>query len=371
MLALLAATALAATPPTGSPAAWDRITEAARVESHTPGVAVALIENGTVVYTHAFGQAAADRPLHRDTIMYGASITKAVFSSYVMMLVDEGKLTLDAPIASLLPKPLPEYDKYKDLADDPRWAKITPRMLLTHSSGFANFRFLEPDGKLHIHFEPGARYAYSGEGINLLQFAIETGLGVSVGAELKRRIFDPLGMTRTSLTWRPDFAPDFADGMNADGRWLPHDQRGSVRAAGSMDTTVDDLSMWVAAVVGGRLLSPKARAEMLRGQLALAGAHQFPTFPEGPNADRDRFHAMAALGWIAFEGPQGKGFYKGGHDDQTDNALVCLEAGRRCLLILTNSGVGARMFPTLTASFLGDAGVPWGWEYNPVLALKP
>lgn len=367
MIALLAALLLASP----KPAQIDRLVETARVESRTPGVAVALIEDGKVAYVRAFGQAAADRPLHETTVMYGASITKAVFASYVMMLVDEGKLNLDAPVATLLPKPLPEYDKYKDLADDPRWGKVTPRMLLTHSSGFANFRFLEPDGKLHIHFEPGARYAYSGEGINLLQFAIETGLGLNVGAELKRRIFDPLGMTRTSLTWRTDFAPDFADGMNEEGKWLPHDQRGSVRAAGSMDTTVEDLSKWVAAVIGGRLLPAKAQAEMVRGGLALSGAHQFPTFPEGPNADRDRAHAMAALGWIAFEGPQGKGFYKGGHDDQTDNSLVCLERGRRCILILTNSGVGARMFPMLVKALLGETGAPWGWEYNPVRPLKP
>ena len=79
-----------------------------------------------------------------------------------------------------------KYGRYQDLADDPRWKKITPRMYLTHSTGFNNFWFMEPDFKLHIHFDPGTRFSYSGEGIVLLQFVIEhgrtsQGLGVDVG----------------------------------------------------------------------------------------------------------------------------------------------------------------------------------------------
>lgn len=60
-------------------------------------------------------------------------------------------------------------------------------MVLTHSTGFANFAYLEPDEKLRIHFEPDSRYAYSGEGIILLQFAIEKGQGLDLGAEMQRR----------------------------------------------------------------------------------------------------------------------------------------------------------------------------------------
>ena len=77
--------------------------------------------------------------------MYGASLTKAVFAYTVMQLVEEGRIDLDRPIADYLPKPLPEYgnlDAYGnwgDLAGDERWRRITPRILLTHSAGFANF----------------------------------------------------------------------------------------------------------------------------------------------------------------------------------------------------------------------------------------
>ncbi len=128
------------------------------------------------------------------------------------------------------------YGNWGDLAGDDRWRAITPRMVLNHATGFANFAYLEPDEKLHIHFTPGTRYAYSGEGISLLQFGIEQGLGLDVEAELQRRFFRPLGMTRTSLIWQPAFAPNIADGWDEQGKVEPHDERSRVRAAGSMDT---------------------------------------------------------------------------------------------------------------------------------------
>ena len=168
-----------------------------------------------------------------------------------MQLVDQGRLDLDAPLASYLAKPLPSYgpdpvfpDKYgpyKDLASDPRWRKITARMCLTHSTGFSNFWFIEPDQKLRIHFDPGTRFSYSGEGFILLQFVIEKGLGLDLGA-LTQANFERLGMSRTSLVWRDSFAANLADGWNDQGKAQEHDQRSKVRAAGSMDTTIADLA---------------------------------------------------------------------------------------------------------------------------------
>src|SRR6185437_13274089 len=144
-------------------------------------MAVAVVDRGKVGYVRAYGfRNANGDPLTVDTVMYGASLTKAVFAYTVMQLVDRGKLKLDSPIREDLDNPLPsygpdpvfpgKYGPYKDLADDLRWQKITPRMSLTHSTGLANFSFLEPDNKLRIHFEPGTRFNYSGEGFILLQF---------------------------------------------------------------------------------------------------------------------------------------------------------------------------------------------------------
>jgi CubicO group peptidase (beta-lactamase class C family) len=355
--------------------------EVAKLLSQTQakGIAVAVIDGGKVRYVQAYGSRnAKGDPLTTDTVMYGASLTKTVFAYTVMQLVDQKKLTLDTPLKDLLDKPLPEYgpdpvfpDKYgpyKDLAADARWEKITPRMCLTHSTGFANLFFLEPDRKLRIHFEPGTRYAYSGEGLILLQFVIEhgrkaQGLGIDVG-DLTKANFDRLRMAHTSLVWRHDFAANLADGWNDQGQPQEHDQRSKVRAAGSMDTTISDLAKFTAALVRGDGLSASSRAEMTKPQLHITTAHQFPTFlPDLPLKDQ-RKDLYAGLGVVVFDGPQGHGFYKGGHDGQTANTMVCLEASQRCVLILSNDVRSEAGFQDLVKFILGNTGVPYDWEYG-------
>ncbi|PLR23915.1 serine hydrolase [Caulobacter zeae] len=336
-----------------------------------PGVAVAVIENGKVAHVTTQGvRNEKGDPLNPQTVMYAASITKAVFAYYVMMLVDEGKLDLDTPIATYLPKPLPDYKAYADLAGDERWKKITPRILLSHSAGFPNFRWLNPDEKLDIKFEPGSRYAYAGEGINLMQFVIEQGLGVKVGEDMDRRLFKPLGMSRSGMVWRDDFAPDIADGREEGGKWQPHDDRSSVKAAGSLDTTIDDMGKLAAAMAGGWGLSPKARAEFTRGSLPIVSRSEFPTLSEETNPDNARIELAAGVGVVTFEGPQGRAFFKGGHNDITDNMMVCVEKRRRCVVILTNSGDGQRVFPSVVKAALGETGMPWAWEYSRLMPVE-
>jgi CubicO group peptidase (beta-lactamase class C family) len=268
----------------------------------------------------------------------------------------------------MLPKPLPSYGNLRaygnwgDLAPDERWRTITPRMALTHSTGFANFAFLEPDRRLKIHFDPGTRYAYSGEGMMLLQFGLEEGLGLDLEAELQRRFFAPLGLMRTSLKWQDRFATDVADGWDADGKPQPHDQRSRVRAAGSMDTTISDMARMAAAMVRGYGLSPRSKRDFSAGSLAITTKQQFPTLlPDTAAAERPQ--AASAMGVIAFSGPQGAGWYKGGHDEITANTLVCLERGERCVLILSNDVRIEAAFPALVRAVLGETGVPYRWEY--------
>lgn len=347
--------------------------------THAKGMGVAVIDGGKVGYIRAYGlRNAKGDPLTTETVMYGASLTKAVFAYTVMQLVDQRKLTLDAPLKTYLDKPLPTYgpdpvfpDKYgpyKDLANDSRWEQITARMCLTHSTGFANFWFIEPDQKLRIHFEPGTRYAYSGEGLILLQFVIEhgrkaLGLGLDAG-DLTKVNFDRMRMPRTSLVWRGDFAANLADGWNDQDQPQEHDQRSKVRAAGSMDTTISDLPKFVAALVRGDGLSAASRAEITKPQLHIGTAHQFPPFvPELPQNDQ-RKDLYAGLGVITFDGPQGHGFFKGGHDGQTANTMVCIEARQRCVVILSNDVRSESGFAELVRFILGDTGVPYDWEYG-------
>lgn len=349
--------------------AIDAAARSAMVETGARGLAIATIDKGEVSSVRAFGvRNARGEPLTADTVMYGASLTKAVFGYLATMLAAAGRLDLDRPIAALLPRPLPDYGnlnaygKWGDLASDQRWRTITPRMALNHSTGFANFAFLEPDGRLRIHFTPGTRYAYSGEGVMLLQFGLERGKGLDLEAELQRRLFAPLGLTRTSLKWQDRSASNRADGWDADGKPQLHDERSRVRAAGSMDTTITDMATLAAVMVRGHGLSKAWRGRFGRGTLPITTKQQFPTLlPEALPAERPR--AAAGLGVIAFHGPQGRGWYKGGHDDITANSLVCLERGRRCVLILSNDVRAERAFPGLVRAALGETGVPYRWEY--------
>ena len=337
----------------------------AMADTGAKGLAIAVVDRGHVASVQSFGaRNARGDPLDTMTTMYGASLTKAVFGYLVAQLVDERRIDLDTPIARYLAKPLPEYgnlDAYGnwgDLAGDDRWRRLTPRMLLNHAGGFANYSFLEPDRRLRFHFDPGARYAYSGEGLLLLQFVLEKGLGLDVGAEVQRRIFLPAGARMIGLKWRPEFAANLADGWDEAGKPQPHDERSRVRASGSMDATPADLARVTAFMVRGQGLSARMRAEFARGTLAITTAAQFPTLqPEATAADRPR--AAAAMGVIAFDGPQGPGWYKGGHDDITANTLVCLKRGQRCVLIMANDVRAEAAFPALVRAVLGDTGVPY------------
>ncbi len=140
------------------------------------GAGIAILNHGKVAYVKAYGFRDKEKnlPLTVNSVMSAASISKVAFAYLAVELVDDGVLDLDKPVYQYLPKPLPEYPKYADLANDPRYKRITARMLLSHTSGFANWRWMEDDHKLRIHFEPGSRYAYSGEGIDLLQLEVET-----------------------------------------------------------------------------------------------------------------------------------------------------------------------------------------------------
>ncbi|GAA4020089.1 hypothetical protein GCM10022280_20420 [Sphingomonas swuensis] len=363
---MIGAPAQARTP---SPPSIARVVAAAMTETGAKGLAIATIERGKVSSVQAFvARNAAGEPLTPDTVLYGASLTKAVFGYLTVQLAAEGRLSLDRPIATLLPQPLPSYGNlpaygnWGDLTDDERWRLITPRMTLNHSTGFANFAFLNPDRKLRIRFEPGSRYGYSGEGIMLLQFGLEKGAGLDTEAELQRRFFRPLGMTRTSLRWQSHFAGNVADGWDEQGKAQPHDERSRVRAAGSMDTSIGDFARVAAAMVRGEGLPVRWRREFARGTLPITTRQQFPTLlPDAQLAERP--NASAAMGVVAFSGPQGAGWYKGGHDDITANTLVCLEEGRRCVLIMANDVRAERAFPALVRHVLGETGVHYRWEY--------
>lgn len=382
-LAALATLALAScattsnAPPLPAITAIDAEAQRLMARDSVNGMAIAVIDHGEVVHVAAYGHrnVAQNLPLQTDTIMYGASVTKAAFAYMVMQLVDEGRLDLDRSIADYLPRPLPEYEDYADLAGDERWRLLTPRIILNHTTGFANMRWLEPDGKLQFHWTPGERYGYSNDGFWVLQTTLEEGLGLDIKAEMQRRVFDRFGMTRTSMQWRDDFAGNLADGYALDGAFEPHDRRDNVAAAGSMDTTIADQARLWAGVLNGEGLSRASRAELVRGTFGIDNARQFPTLSRATDPRGPAINLSAALGFIAFDDPvAGPTWFKGGHNDWTGNMVMCQEARRRCVIFYGNDVRAELIYPELANFILGDSVMPWwwgGWGHDAISGVAP
>ncbi len=178
--------------------------------AEVPGVGIAIFNNHKIAYLKTYGVRDKEKnlPLTPDSVMTAASLTKPAFATMVMELVEQGVVDLDKPVYQYLPKPLPEYTFYRDLAGDQRYKLITLRMCLDHTTGFPNLRAFNDDHKLNINFTPGSRFAYSGEGILLAQFVVETVTKKSVNELMREHLFTPDGMTRTSMVWEERFESD-------------------------------------------------------------------------------------------------------------------------------------------------------------------
>jgi CubicO group peptidase (beta-lactamase class C family) len=347
-----------------------RLMKAAEV----PGTGVAIFDRGKVAYLKAYGFRDKEKnlPLTVDSEMYAASFSKVTFAYMVMQLVDEGVLELDKPVYEYLPKPLPEYPKYADLAGDERYKRITARMLLDHTSGFPNWRSAEDDRKLRIHFEPGSRYAYSGEGIDLLQLVVETITKKPLEDLLQQHIFQPFGMTRTSMIWQDRFESDYANGYDEYGRSLGPDKRKDAEAAGSMVTTTHDFASFMQAVMEGKRLRKKTREQMLGPQIQIVSKHEFPTMSGETTDENKGIRLSYGLGWGLFWTPYGEAFFKEGHSDGWMNYTVCFDKLKSGIVIMTNSGNGEGTFKEILEILLKNTFTPIEWEgYTPYDKLPP
>ena len=331
--------------------------------AEVPGVAIARISHGRVASMKAYGFRDVEHrlPLNPDTIMTAASISKAAFAYLCMKLVDDGVLDLDKPVITYFGQPPADY---AGIASDPRFARITPRMLLSHTSGLPNWRSLEDDRKLHIHFEPGSRYAYSGEGIVLLQRAVEAITHVPLEALMQQRVFRPLGMTRTSMVWQPRFEKNFANGYDEYSRSLGPERRKTANAAGSMQTTLRDVTRLVLAIANRRdLLSP---------QIRIWSKHQFPTLENIFTDENQRIRLSYGLGVGLYWTPRGEVFFKEGHDEGWRNYLAMFVQSGDGVVIMTNSSNGEGIFKDLLEQILPNASTPIEWEgYTPYKELPP
>lgn len=161
-----------------------------------PGMSIAIIRHHKLLHILGYGLNRADstQRVTGVTVFDSASLSKPVFTYAVLQLGHEGLLDLD--------KPLFEYLPYADAQGDQRYKKITARYVLSHRSGFPNWRPDRQLGQLPVIFMPDERYSYSGEAFVYLKKVIEKLTSKSLDEFIGERVFIPLGMKRSSYTWK-------------------------------------------------------------------------------------------------------------------------------------------------------------------------
>lgn len=156
-----------------------------------PGVSLAVIKDGKLFYHKTYGvsNTMTGEKVNDNTLFEAASITKPVFAFAIERLAERGVINLD--------KPLYEYLPYKDIEYDERYKLMTARHVLTHRTGFPNWRSMNKDGKLDLKFTPGTAYSYSGEGFEYLKLVIEKITGKKVEQVLQEEVIEPIGLYHT------------------------------------------------------------------------------------------------------------------------------------------------------------------------------
>jgi CubicO group peptidase (beta-lactamase class C family) len=325
-------------------------------EGDVPGVSVALIENGEIVYSRGFGIKNANTrgPVETDTIFEAASLSKPVFAYAVMKLVDAGKLDLDTPVVKYLPGSYVENDN--------RVNAITARLVLSHTTGFPNWRpFGQP---LKIYFEPGSRFSYSGEGFVYLQKVVEHIAGKGLTEVMKEMVLDPLGMRSSSYVWQDIYDTRIAVGHSEAGIARVVRKPSEPNAAASLHTTATDYARFMTALLNGTGLKPETRSKMLTPQVKVNEGCVNCTFAvPGPLSER--------VGWGLGVGLEqtglGPGFWHWGDNNSEYHCFMAAFEGKKTgIVIFTNSGNGLSIVPEITSITFGIKLPAFDWlHYEP------
>jgi len=230
-----------------------------------PGMTVAFINNGAIVHHRNFGYANLQDSIKVSdkTIFEGASISKPIFAYFVMKYVEEGKIDLDTPLYKYLP--------YPDIAEDERYKKITARMVLSHRSGFPNWRSDHPENKLIIQFEPDTDYFYSGEGYQYLAKVlkhIEQTDWDGLEKQFQSKVAIPLGMKHTVFIQNDYTKYNKAEPYDKNSKWISPERdidsifRYQFRAPASIHSEPLDFSKWLIALMGKKGLEENSFEEL-------------------------------------------------------------------------------------------------------------
>lgn len=334
--------------------AVDDLVKAEMEKRHIPGLSVAVVQKGQVVKLAGYGLANVELnvPATQQTVFQIQSITKTFTAAGILMLMEEGKLSLDDPVS-----------KHVDGTPD-AWKAITLRHLLTHTSGIKDFineptvslrldvteeQVLRDTAPRPLNFMPGDRYAYSNTNYHLLAMIIRRHTGMGYGDFLKARIFTPLGMNDTRIMSHSAIIPNRASGYH----WRNNALRNGDFVAdsilgyggGGIISTAADMARWAAAFDSEKLLK----------RATIEQAWTAAKFNNGKTSGY-------GLGWgIASVAGHRSVEHSGGHSTGFVSNLILFPDDALAVVVLANS----------TSANTGTLSRRIAGVFNPSLAPKP
>lgn len=317
-------------------------------EAEVPGMTVVVLREGKVRWAQNFGVKKVNGGAAVDdgTVFEAASLSKPVFAYAVLKLVEQGKIGLDVPLTTYMPKPYIEGDA--------RLEKITARIVLSHRTGFPNWR----DGSLTIHFTPGERFSYSGEGFVYLQRVVEQIEGKPLNEVMNELVFVPLGMSNSSYVWRADFDERTATGHGSDGSpqelWKPKE----AVAASSLNTTAHDYALFVAAVLNEVGLKAATFRAMETPQIAVD--------PECTNCTERAPKELSknifwGLGWGIQKSGGEESLWHWGDNGSFKCFVVANPREKSGMVMFTNSENGLSIAPVVVRDATGSEAPAFSW----------
>ncbi|TRX01740.1 serine hydrolase [Flavobacterium gawalongense] len=301
-------------------------------ENKVPTLGLGIIENGKLKQIKVFGEITKGVSAPYNTIFNVASLTKPVTAMVALKLVSLGKWNLDEPVY--------KYWTDLDIANDPRNKKLTTRLILSHQTGFPNWRFLNEDKKLHFQFDPRTKYQYSGEGLEYLKKALEKKFNKSLQQLANELIFQPLKMYETRYVWDKNVDTSrLAIGYDKNGNAYETVRNKTPNAADDLLTTIEDYGKFLVSVMNSDGLTQKVFDEMISHQVESSKGKHF------------------GLGFEIYD--LGNGEYAlshGGSDKGVQTIAFIFPKTKQGLLIFTNSDTGASVYENLLKHYLGKNG---------------
>ncbi len=307
----------------------EQVISAAMERAKVPGLAVALIAGGEVVWVKGFGVRSLQtrEPVTPQTVFRGASLSKNLVAYAALKMVETGALELDRPLADYVPEPYLPGSRIQE---------ITLRMVLSHTSGFSA---LSADRGLVV-YRPGTVFAYSNDAFRYLQWVMEHVSGKPLAEYMEENLFSPLGLASTSFVWTADYEDRVARGHN-DGSEVPLYRPSQANAAYGVYTTAPDFARFITEIIGAgegdaARLSRATVEEMLRPQV---------TVVEGS--------LSWGLGWGLEHGETGRSFWQWGWKDGYRNFVLADPDRGLGVVILTNGDEGLRICEEIVVTAIG------------------